>query len=76
MTSTTEPFWNATAGVRPSEPIKGLFESICRRAQHHVYDAFYGPEECARCGTRMSRPSRRVILIRKLQRARRLGRRI
>lgn len=72
-----ELFWNATAGVRPVEPISGLFEGICSKTQH-IYDDFYGPEECARCGAHpgLSRQRRRTILIRKLQKARRLGRRI
>lgn len=45
-----EPFWNATNGCRPAEAVPGLFESICHKTTH-IYDVFYGPNECARCGS-------------------------
>lgn len=48
----TEPFWNLTNGLRPPEPVPGLFASICESIGHHVYDHVYGPDECARCGYR------------------------
>lgn len=52
-----EPFWNLTNGVRPFEPLPGLFASICE-SSHHIYDAYYGPLECARCGHRTPKPRR------------------
>lgn len=44
-------FWNLTDGVRPVEPVPGLFAQICGD-MGHVYDDHYGPLTCARCGHR------------------------
>jgi hypothetical protein len=45
-----EPFWNMTDGYRPVWQVSlSILRSICAET-NHVYDDFYGPNECARCG--------------------------